>query len=273
MLASALGGSIHLVLNLADDVPPIWADSGQISQVLVNLILNARDATPQGGTVEIATASRRSGALLTVTDTGSGIDLETQTRIFEPFFTTKGDDGTGIGLSTVYGIVEGSGGSITVDSAPGAGSTFSVVFPAAAPAPPAALNDGAPAAASTSSSLRVLLVEDVRAVRELLVIQLEALGHHVAAADTPARAQEIFEDQGDDFDLVMPGIDGWQLVQRLRERRPDLPVVLMSGYTDGAVDAFDVGGSTAFLQKPFGMDALEQKMQAVVDHRLLTAVA
>jgi signal transduction histidine kinase/ActR/RegA family two-component response regulator len=284
LIASALGQNIRLELRLGDDLPPISADAGQISQVLVNLVLNARDAMPSGGTVVIATTrgqfegrgadledADRESALLTVTDTGTGIDVETQARIFEPFFSTKGKNGTGLGLATVYGIVERGGGSITVDSIPGAGSTFSVMFPAS-PDTASVVRDDPIAGADASASRRVLLVEDERAVRELLVAQLEALGHHVVAAATPAHACEIYERLPDDFDVmvtdvVMPGIDGWHLTKRLRTARPDLPVVLMSGYTDGAVDGHDVGGSTAFLLKPFSIAALAEAVQAVVDEQ------
>ena len=273
---------------MADGLPPILADAGKISQVLVNLVLNARDAMPVGGTVAIATASTRiederdvrdgqsrEYAVLTVTDTGSGIDSETQARIFEPFFSTKGKDGSGLGLAVVYGIVEGCGGSITVDSVVGAGSTFSVVFPAAPPASSISPSDAA--GHGTPTSQRVLLVEDERAVRELLVEQLQAMGHQVVAAPTPARACEIYEQNPEDFDLVitdvvMPGMDGWALTTRLRAERPSLPVVLISGYTDGAVDPCDLSGATAFLMKPFGMDALAENIQAVVDQQLDPAV-
>jgi signal transduction histidine kinase/CheY-like chemotaxis protein len=283
MIASALGDEIRVVMNLDDEVAPIHAERGQVSQVLVNLIFNARDAMPNGGTIEIATADGPQEALrdaavdgagrsvlLTVKDTGSGIDPETQARMFEPFFSTKGANGTGLGLATVYGIVEGGGGSISVVSTPGAGSTFSVLLPAAITPPPALLIR-VPAADQTSESHRVLLVEDERAVRELVAEQLEALGHEVVAVPTPARACEIFEHRGDDFDLVvtdvvMPGIDGWQLANCLREQRPDLPVLLMSGYTNGAVGNVDLTGSTAFLQKPFTIVALAAKVEAVVAH-------
>jgi signal transduction histidine kinase/ActR/RegA family two-component response regulator len=273
LISSALGDDIDLELRLAADLPPIRADAGQISQVLVNLVLNARDAMPQGGRVEITTATEpfdeRGSIRLTVTDTGSGIDPETRGRIFEPFFSTKGKNGTGLGLATVYGIVERAGGSIAVDSTPGAGSTFSLVFPVAQSAPHSQPRAGGAAEADPPMCQRILLVEDERAVRELLAAQLEDLGHDVVAAPTPARACEIYEPHPYDFDVVvtdvvMPGIDGWHLAKRLRAERPDLPVVLISGYTNGAFDALDVDGSTAFLQKPFSIGALDENIQAVV---------
>jgi signal transduction histidine kinase/ActR/RegA family two-component response regulator len=282
LLSSALGDDIRLELRLADDLPPIRADAGQISQVLVNLVLNARYAMPLGGAVEITTSTGRFDVgrdvpdseagecvLLTVADTGSGIPPELLTRIFEPFFSTKGKDGTGLGLATVYGIVEAGGGAVTVDSTADVGTTFRLVFPVAPPGSPTSLDDAPADRAGDPLATRVLLVEDERAVRELLVEQLKALGHHVVAAPTPARACEIFEGHAADFDVmvtdvVMPGIDGWHLTKRLRAERPDLPVVLISGYTAGAVDPLDVGGSTAFLQKPFGIDALAENIQAVL---------
>jgi len=282
LLSSALGDDIRLELRLADDLPPIRADAGQISQVLVNLVLNARDAMPLGGAVEITTSTGRLDVrrdvpdseagecvLLTIADTGSGIPPELLTRIFEPFFSTKGKDGTGLGLATVYGIVEAGGGAITVDSTADVGTTFRLAFPVAPPGSPTFLDDAPADRAGDPLAKRVLLVEDERAVRELLVEQLKALGHQVVAAPTPARACEIFEGHAADFDVmvtdvVMPGIDGWHLTKRLRAERPDLPVVLISGYTAGAVDPLDVGGSTAFLQKPFGIDALAENIQAVL---------
>ncbi len=275
MMASALDQDTRVVMNLDDEVAAIHADRGQISQVLVNLLFNARDAMPNGGTIEIATADGPRAALqdersvlLTVKDTGVGIDEETQARIFEPFFSTKGAGGTGLGLATVYGIVESSGGSITVDSTAGAGSTFSILLPAAIDEPPA-LGADAPSAEEASIFQRVLLVEDEQAVREIVAEQLEALGHHVVSAPDPARGCEIFAERGDDFDLlvtdvVMPGIDGWQLANLLREQRPDLPVLLISGYTNGAIGNFDLTGSTAFLPKPFTIAALAAKIVAVV---------
>jgi signal transduction histidine kinase/CheY-like chemotaxis protein len=285
MLASAIGSTIHLETTLADGVAPVQADRGQISQVLVNLVLNARDAMPHGGRIEIATGGACLDdladavddgvtlyATLTVTDTGMGIDEATRTRIFEPFFTTKETaGGTGLGLATVYGIVDNVGGSISVESVPGVGSTFIVSLPAAVTASRAlAAADPTPADRGTSS-LRVLLVEDGRVVRELVERQLESLGHHVVTAPTSAQALELFGERAGYFDLLitdvlMPGIDGWQLANQLRELRSDLPVVLISGFTDGVVRTFDTAAPTAFLQKPFTIEDLAAKMQLVAMH-------
>jgi signal transduction histidine kinase/CheY-like chemotaxis protein len=273
VLTGSTLGDVRLELRLTDGLPAIHADEGQISQVLLNLLLNARDAMSGAGVIGIATtiahATDGDFVELTVTDTGSGIDLETQARIFEPFFSTKGKDGTGLGLATAYGIVEASGGSIAVESTLGAGTTFTLQFPVSADASAACVI--APEARAPET-LRILLVEDERAVRELLVVQLESLGHSVVDAATPARACELYEPSADDFDVVvtdvvMPGMDGWRLTTLLRALNPDLPVVLMSGYTDGAVDMLEVGGATAFMQKPFDIDELAENIRAVVERR------
>ena len=280
MIASMLGDDIRVVTELSDDRPAARADRGRISQVLVNLVLNARDSMPEGGTILIATTgpaleavgaavgNREGFVTLTIADTGTGMDEATQKRIFEPFFTTKGKhQGTGLGLATVYGIVEGAGGFLEVDSLLGAGSTFRVSLPAA-------VGGGAAPAVSTVagstilSSQNVLLVEDESYVRDLVVQQLESLGHVVTASPTPTRALAIFDGREAEFDLVvtdvvMPRMSGWELAKRLREHRADLPVVLMSGYTDGAVSPADVVGPTAFLAKPFTLEALAEKLEAV----------
>jgi CheY-like chemotaxis protein len=270
-------GEIRLELQLADGLPAIRADAGQISQVLLNLVLNARDAMCGAGVIGIATKvahapdSNDAFVELTVADSGSGIDADTQARIFEPFFSTKGKDGTGLGLATAYGIVEAAGGSIAVGSILGVGTTFTLQFPAA-PDLPAANVAAAGVEPGALGRVRILLVEDERAVRELLIVQLESLGYRVVAAALPTLACELYEPCASDFDVVvtdvvMPGMDGWRLTTRLRATNPDLPVVLMSGYTDGAVDRLEVGGATAFLQKPFGIDELDENIRAVIGRR------
>jgi signal transduction histidine kinase/ActR/RegA family two-component response regulator len=273
IMAPALGTSIRLVTALEIDLQPVRLDPGQLSQVLVNLVLNARDAMPKGGTIEIATSARgaalddRQGfVLLTVTDTGEGMDESTRARIFEPFFTTKGTErGTGLGLATVYGIVESTGGYIAVESTLGVGSTFRLSLPTAAAAAAPYLPDD-----ETEHPLlpqRVLLVEDEREVRQLVVQQLESHGHTVVAVPTPMQALELFEPGEFDVlitDVVMARMNGWELAQRVRTQQDDLPVLLMSGYTDGAVDLRGASASTAFLQKPFTRDELEAKMLQVV---------
>ena len=288
LISSVLGDDIELDLRLADGLPPILADAGKISQVLVNLVLNARDAMPVGGTVAIATASTRieddamsaTGRAASTRCSPSRIRAAASIPRHRPGSSSpssrrRARTDRGSASPSCTASSEGCGGSITVDSVVGAGSTFSVVFPAAPPASSISPSDAA--GHGTPTSQRVLLVEDERAVRELLVEQLEAMGHHVVAAPTPARACEIYEQSPEDFDLVvtdvvMPGMDGWALTTRLRAERPSLPVVLISGYTDGAVDPRDLSGATAFLMKPFGMDALAENIQAVVDQQLDPAV-
>jgi signal transduction histidine kinase/CheY-like chemotaxis protein len=274
IMAPALGTSIRLVTALEIDLPLVRLDPGQLSQVLVNLVLNARDAMPKGGTIEIASSGTRGATfddrqgfvLLTVTDTGEGMDEATRARIFEPFFTTKGTDrGTGLGLATVYGIVESTGGFIAVESTLGVGSTFRLSLPTAPAAAAPYLPDD-----ETEHPLlpqRVLLVEDEREVRQLVVQQLESHGHSVVAVPTPMQALELFEPGEFDVlitDVVMARMNGWELAQRVRTQQDDLPVLLMSGYTGGAVDLRGASASTAFLQKPFTRDALEAKMLQVV---------
>jgi CheY-like chemotaxis protein len=274
--------------ELSDDRPVVRADRGQLSQVLVNLVLNARDSMPQGGTILIETSGlsleTRQTAVgnqdgfvaLTVADTGTGMDEATKDRIFEPFFTTKGKhEGTGLGLATVYGIVERAGGFLEVDSTPGVGSTFRVSLPVAV-TPRPVLVAGVAARSTAPLNQRVLVVEDERVVRELVIEQLESLGHIVTGAPTPALAVKLFEERGAEFDLVvtdvvMPGMNGWDLTKRLREDRADLPIVLMSGYTDGALATADLVGPTAFLAKPFTLDALAKKMQEVTLQEQLVA--
>jgi signal transduction histidine kinase/ActR/RegA family two-component response regulator len=288
MIGSTLGDGIRLLTELSDDRPVVRADRGQLSQVLVNLVLNARDSMPQGGTILIETSGlsleTRQTAVgnqdgfvaLTVADTGTGMDEATKDRIFEPFFTTKGKhEGTGLGLATVYGIVERAGGFLEVDSTPGVGSTFRVSLPVAV-TPRPVLVAGVAARSTAPLNQRVLVVEDERVVRELVIEQLESLGHIVTGAPTPALAVKLFEERGAEFDLVvtdvvMPGMNGWDLTKRLREDRADLPIVLMSGYTDGALATADLVGPTAFLAKPFTLDALAKKMQEVTLQEQLVA--
>jgi signal transduction histidine kinase/ActR/RegA family two-component response regulator len=286
MIASTLGNDVRLVAELSEARPVARADRGRISQVLVNLVLNARDSMPGGGTILISTAGpafepvdagagdRDGFVTLTVADTGTGMDEATQGRIFEPFFTTKGKhQGTGLGLATVYGIVEGAGGFLEVDSMLGVGSTFKISLPAAVGQIAAqAVSSAAPS--TTPSCQKVLLVEDEPAVRDLVVQQLERLGHIVTATPTPAQAVALFESREGDFDLVvtdvvMPRMSGWELVERLREHRADLPVVLISGYAGGAVGTSDVVGPTAFLEKPFTLEALAAKVKAVTPREQL----
>jgi CheY-like chemotaxis protein len=254
-----------------------------MEQVIVNLLTNARDAMPAGGVVRVETTTvGRSGptrgsapgsyALLRVSDTGVGMDGGTRQHIFEPFFTTKEvGKGTGLGLSTAYGIVEQGGGHIEVSSEPGRGSSFGVYLPlAAAPlervgAVPPRLVSGFRAITRAPAPASVLLVEDEPTVRAVTRRILEKAGHHVRAAPNAELALEIASDLKEAIDLVvtdvvMAGMDGPSLAERLRAARPELKTLFISGYSHDHVMPRDVPRSIAFLAKPFTHDALLAKV-------------
>jgi two-component system, cell cycle sensor histidine kinase and response regulator CckA len=272
MLGRLIGAHIQLVTVLAPDLGPVLADRGQLEQVLMNLMVNARDATPRGGPVVVETAEVElddsssqhdqvivpgSYVMLAVTDSGTGMDVETKRRLFEPFFTTKEQGkGTGLGLATAYGIVKQSGGSIWVYSELGHGTTFKVFLPRAgadAQSDVAAAVVSAPARGTET----VLLVEDADGVRNLALRVLETAGYHVLAAANPAEALELFTQHRGRIDLVltdviMPGMSGPELFQSLVVQEPALKVVFMSGYTDEAiVRQAGLGRGLPFVQKPF----------------------
>ncbi|HWP35097.1 MAG TPA: GAF domain-containing protein [Thermodesulfobacteriota bacterium] len=282
MLRRLIGEAIELVLHLDPSLGPVKADPTHLTQVLLNLAVNARDAMPGGGTLAIETgnvlldeaAARRRVGLrpgryvrLTVRDTGCGMDAATQARIFEPFFTTKPPGrGTGLGLSTVYGIVRQSGGHIEVDSAPGAGATFTILLPraeeqpAAAPAPAAAgPGPGEPsrAPARPPAEATVLVVEDEEGVRELVREVLVQQGYRVLLAPHGAAALAVAAGYRGAIDLlltdlVMPHLSGRELARRLLAERPALRILFVSGYADTALPpAAGPDGRAAFLPKPF----------------------
>jgi PAS domain S-box-containing protein len=275
-LARLIGEDVELVVDLAPGLWPVRLDPAQLDQVLVNLVVNARDAMPDGGRIAITTrnaavepgAPGRDGvppggyALLSVRDEGAGMDTDTLSHLFEPFFTTKPPGtGTGLGLATVYGIVTQHGGFIRVDSAPGAGSTFRIYLPRAVGEPAAA---SAPAPSAEPGRGRVLVVEDEALVRATARKMLESLGYHVTAVGSAAEALALFERPGTDIDLVltdvvMPEMKGTELRRRLELLRPGLPTVLMSGHAaDLAVEA---EGGAAFLQKPFSAPELARELR------------
>jgi CheY-like chemotaxis protein len=257
----------------------VTADPGQLEQVLMNLVVNARDAMPTGGTLTIETRNvftpTQAGGpvvLLAVADTGTGMSDEVKARAFEPFFTTKEKGkGTGLGLATVYGIVRQSGGSVEFDSRLGAGTTFRVCLPAAAGAVPKASQAIPRAAVAPRGTETLLLVEDDEEVRRLALRVLRASGYRVLDAADGNDAIRTAEACGGTIDLlitdvVMPGMGGRQLAERLREVTPDLPVLYVSGYTDDAVVRDSVERDELdFLQKPYSPTALAQKIREMLD--------
>ncbi|MFL5955772.1 MAG: ATP-binding protein [Gaiellaceae bacterium] len=258
MLGRVIGEGVRIVLALDHRLQRVEADPSQIDQVLLNLAVNARDAMAGRGTMKIATRNEGRSVVLDVADTGAGMDLETQARIFEPFFTTKDvGQGTGLGLSTVYGIVTQSGGSISVRSAPGLGATFTVRLPATDAVSDRRLPKvGGP----TRGGERVLVVDDEKVVRELLAQMLRAEGYHVEIAGSAREARAL----GGRWDLlltdvVMPETDGVKLAQHVQARH----VLFISGYDQEAL----VTGDAAFLQKPFSREELTQAVRALFDGR------
>jgi PAS domain S-box-containing protein len=285
MLQRLIGEDIVLKTHLADDLPTIKADQGQLEQILLNLVVNARDAMPDGGQLTIETApvvldeayvARHAQAqpgphvLLAVSDTGHGMDAITRQRIFEPFFTTKPrGHGTGLGLSTVFGIVKQHGGNIWVYSEPGQGTTFKVYLPTVE----TLTSTDQPEQASIGyleGVETILVVEDEAAVRELVNSTLQLYGYRVLEAEDPVRGLELATAYRDHIhllltDVVMPVMNGRELFQRLAADRRDLKVLYMSGYTDNAIAHHGVlDEGTVFLQKPFTVRRLLEKVRAVL---------
>jgi PAS domain S-box-containing protein len=286
MLRRLIRVDIALETELDPSLWQVLADPGQIEQVLVNLVVNARDAMPNGGRITVSTANREYPAasterpdgvrpgtyvVLTVADTGHGMDLRTQARIFDPFFTTKEPGkGTGLGLSTVYGIVQQSGGHIAVESAPSRGATFTIHLPrydgSGAALPSRANRSTLPGGTET-----LLLVEDETAVRSSARRLLERHGYSVLEARHGADALRIV-DQGERevdlvlTDVVMPEMGGREMIERLRIRRPALKVLFMSGYTERAITTDGVmPPRTGFVEKPFTMEQLLQRLRELLD--------
>ena len=267
MLSGAIGDHLTLVVQPAADLPPVTCDPGQIEQLLLSLALNARDAMPDGGELVIDTARYPlpSGTAeldpgdyvrLRVCDSGRGMSPEVAERAFEPFFTTKASgEGTGLGLATVYGIVTQAGGSVGLSSEPGLGTTVTVLLPVGGPVE---TQPAAPAAASTDGHGETLLVvEDEAALREVAGRILSAAGYHVLAADGGPQALELAAVHDGEIDLllsdvVMPGMLGKELAERLVDSRPDTRVLYMSGYAQPVLASqgtLDPG--VALLEKPF----------------------
>ncbi|MFZ5788618.1 MAG: PAS domain S-box protein [Acidobacteriota bacterium] len=247
----------------------VLADAGQFDQVLMNLAVNAGDAMPDGGRLTIVTGRSGSSAVIEVRDTGHGIPETIRDRIFEPFFTTKGSArGTGLGLSVVHGIVTRHGGTIEVESKPGAGTTFRVVVPLGGQAEPTAAEPAiAPTPAPSGDGVRVLLIEDETVLRDGLAEVLGALGYDVVAVGSGEEAAALPAEPAFDVvlaDLSLPGAGGQTVTARLSRRWPALRVVLMSGYPEGTLAAADMSRISGYLEKPFGMDTLAATLRSAL---------
>ena len=285
MLHRLIGEDIRLESSLAPDLGLVNIDPGQLEQILLNLAVNARDAMPEGGVLEIRTrnievdhddgdrqlpATAGKYVLLSVTDTGVGIPADVQERVFEPFFTTKpAGKGTGLGLSTVYGIVKQVAGDIRLQSEPGRGTSFQIFFPRLETGK-LEITGHRRATIRFSGTGTILLAEDDDALRALSERVLSSAGYRVLAARSGAHALEIARDHGGPIDLaisdvVMPGLSGPDFVRELKRSRPDVRVLFVSGYTDDEVMKRGVlAGETAFLQKPFAPEQLLDKIREVV---------
>jgi PAS domain S-box-containing protein len=293
MLTRMIGEDIDLVMVPGPALGALRADPGQIDQVIMNLAVNARDAMPQGGKLTIETANVHLDEnfarthtpltagdyiMLTISDTGVGMDTDTQSRIFEPFFTTKGAKGTGLGLSTVYGIVKQSGGFIFVDSQPQRGTAFRAYFPRI---------DGREDVAVTQDALTlpraengqetILLVEDEVNLRRLARQYLETQGYKILEAEDSAAALQIVEGHQGTIDMlltdvIMPGMNGRELAVQISKQLPEIRVLYMSGYTENAIGhhgTLDAGIN--LLQKPFGLPVLRDRVREILDSEPIPA--
>jgi PAS domain S-box-containing protein len=292
LLRRVISEDISLVTQFETDIGAVRADRGQIEQVVMNLVVNARDAMPTGGSLAISTrvvhldasyARRHAGVnpgkhvVIAVRDSGVGMDAATQQRIFEPFFTTKPKGkGTGLGLSTVYGIVRQSGGHIEVRSSVGRGTTFEILLPQVAAAVPAraelSLGMALPRGTET-----VLVVEDEEAVRLIVRRVLESQGYAIIEARDGNDALRVCSERGGDIDLVlsdviMPGMGGRELARALASSRPTLPILFMSGYNDDGELATG-GDDRGVLAKPFTSETLARQVREALDRRRPTPAA
>ena len=285
LLQRVIGEHVELTVNCGNKPCLIRADVHQIEQVIMNLALNARDAMPLGGTLKIHCETLEEpihpppiddevpealGVLLEVRDTGIGMDETIRQQIFDPFFTSKEKGkGTGLGLSTAYGIISQSKGKIEVESVPNEGTVFRIYFPAGSgevDAPVTAKPSGTPKGSET-----VLLVEDEASVRALAETVLLRLGYKVLVAESGPVAVGIWEDRHGKVDVlltdvIMPHMSGGDLAHILREKKPGLKVLFMSGYTDDMLASHGgLAGETQLIQKPFTAEALARKLRDVLD--------
>jgi PAS domain S-box-containing protein len=288
MIRRLIGDNIEVVTLAGDDLRGIWADPGQIQQVILNLAVNARDAMPEGGVLRIETANISVGegyvgaasaaipagdyVMLAVQDTGVGMTEEIRTRVFEPFFTTKqAGRGTGLGLSTVYGIVKQAGGHIWVYSEPGMGTAFKVFFPPDHPVESQVGADQQHLAEASNGAGHLLVVEDDASVRAAVVRALRAVGYTVTEACNAEEALARIQQNGK-FDLmitdmVMPGKPGIALLNEVRAHRPGLPAIVLSGYSEQAGnDAWRVPEHAVFVEKPVSPAELIRRVSQLLSH-------
>lgn len=271
--------------ELAKDLHPVLADPGHIDQVIMNLMINSRDAMSKGGVLSVKTLNSDvslelacqnnvtpgSFVLVQVTDTGDGINSEDLKRIFEPFFTTKAGKGTGLGLATVYGIVHQSRGFITVESTPGKGTTFSIYFPAAQQKLENARSDSQ--TQNTGGHETILFVEDNARLLEAAVDTLKSKGYTVLAAPDAKTALEMVQNYASVIDLmisdvVMPGMGGYELAQNIQKISPKTKVLFQSGYTQDVLILNGVSsGALQFLEKPYSIKSLLDKVRYILDSR------
>ena len=288
LLLRLIGENIRVEMTLAPGLPAVRGDQAQLEQVLLNLALNGRDAMAGGGTLRIATSQvdispgdrrltlgHQAGRYvhLLVADVGTGMSAEVQAHLFEPFFTTKGlARGTGLGLATVFGIVEGSGGFLSVSTAPGAGTEVEVFLPAAAEGAAAHADTARPEAPAPRGQETVLLVEDEDGVRRVGERILAEHGYHVLTASNGEAALDLLASTTERIDLlvtdeVMPGISGHTLAETVRRQDPACPVLFVSGYSEREAQEpwHDDGAGSAFLQKPFTPILLARKVRELLD--------
>ena len=282
MLRPVIGEYLELELDLSPEACTVVADAGQMEQVFMNLLLNARDAMPKGGRIRVSTATGEFGEAAAqehgmlpgpfvsaaVSDSGCGIDAQTSAHVFEPFFTTK-EKGTGLGLSTVHRVVKNAGGDVWVRSAPGEGATFTICLPRAPQT--SGVHDSPVPVPANGGTETVLVVEDEDHVRRVLVAVLSRCGYHVLEASSGEEALGIFSQRPDAIhlvvtDMVMPKMSGRELADQLCDARPGTRVVFMSGYGDDVL--FRTGALSpgmSFLRKPLRPDVLASTVREALD--------
>ncbi len=271
LLNRLVSTDVKLSLDLSEDAPWVFADPAQLEQVLFNLCANARDAMPGGGELTIRTERTPGTAVLVVRDTGAGMAPEVLEHSFEPFFSTKGDQGNGLGLATVHGIVSQLGGRIEVESQVGTGTTFTLRLPSREPDIPQRPAAEAARLPSPGGNETVLIVEDEAAVRKVLARVLRQQGYEVLESESFDSALQAYRSRRDDIrlvisDLAMPGRSGYELVVELLADQPGLPVVLLSAYAEGGtLGKSEAAPGLVMIQKPPAFDELLRVMRTALD--------